>query len=590
MLDLAGGQGDRQRMVERRTVFAGAGPPPAVKLGLLALYLACDHAAILQRVGSLGPSAELAAYLVLYSGLALALVAAAFIASTMVRIGFAVLLAAGSVALHSYEWATGAPLVYEAFETMFASRGDAGDALSQHGGVLLRAVGAALILFVGIALPPRRSALPWGLAWLMPTGAVIALACLLYVRGGEGARALPAPFSPLAQGAILATLAVTEEDRPRQPVGIVPGPRGAAGDVVLVIDESVAANYLDINHRRGVHSGLAAERPGLEIANFGVAASAANCSAGSNLTLRFGGTRETYRRAYGEMPSLWAYAHRAGMRTVYLDGQRRAGALHNRMTADERAEIDHFVQLDQTPVPERDHQLARLLTERLGNGIRELIVVNKVGAHFPVADKFPDSAALFRPLPPRGRSEGIIDIASLPGGEAGTPEEWRRYRNAYRNTLAWSTGGFFDRFLPHVAGSGAMIVYTSDHGQDLHERGGPGDSTHCVPDPRPEEGAVPLVVIADSPAGADWHRVAAANFDRMSHFRVFPTLLQAMGYAPERTASFYGPTLLAPAREPLSFTSTYTASLGRAPSWRRIVRAELAAPPATDYAQVANVR
>lgn len=573
-------------MVERRTVFAGARGLPAIKLLMLALYLACDHAAVAQRVGSLGLSAELAAYLVLYSGLALALTAAAFIGSTPVRIGFAAVLAAGSVALHSYEWATGAPLVYEAFETMVASRGDAGDALRQHGGVLLRALGAALILFVAVALPPRRFGLPWSLAWLMPTGAMIALACLLYARGGEGARALPAPFSPLSQGAIMATLALTDESGPRRPVGIAPGPRPIAGDVVLVIDESVAANYLDINHRRGVRSGLAAERPGLAIANFGVAASAANCSAGSNLTLRFGGTRETYRQAFSEMPSLWAYARRAGLRTVYLDGQRRAGALQNRMTPEERAEIADFVQLDRTPVPERDHELARLLAERLGNSTRELIVVNKVGAHFPVADKFPDSAALFRPLPPRGRSEGIIDIASLPGAEAGTPEEWR----LYRNTVAWSTGGFFERLLPHVAGSRAVIVYTSDHGQDLHEHGDGGDSTHCVPDPRSEEGAVPLVVIADRADRVDWQKASRANFDRMSHFRVFPTLLQLMGYAPERTAGFYGATLFAPAQEPLSFTSTYTASLGRAPSWRRIVRAELAAPPASDYAQVAHVR
>lgn len=581
-------------MAEGNPVIARIGPWAAIKLALLALYLACDHAAVGLRLASLGLSLELAAYLALYACLALALVAAAFIGANGVRIAFAVVLGAASVALHSYEWATGAPLVYEAFETMVASRGDAGDAFARHGGVLLRAIGAALILFLAVALPPRRPLLPRELpqclAWLMPTGAVIALACLLYVRGGEGARALPAPFAPLAHGTIMATLAVTEGEHPRRAVAIAPGPARAAGDVVLVIDESVAANYLDINHRRGVRSGLAGGRPGLMIANFGVAASAANCSAGSNLTLRFGGTRETYRQAFREMPSIWAYAHRAGMRTVYLDGQRRAGALQNRMSAQERAEIDHFVQLGDAAVPRRDHELARLLAARLQNPVRELIVVNKVGAHFPVADKFPASAALFRPLPPRGRSVGIIDIASLPGTEPDTREAWRRYRNAYRNTLVWATGGFFDRLLPHVAGSGAVIVYTSDHGQDLHESDGAGDSTHCVSDPRPEEGAVPLVVIAAAPARIDWPRVAAANFDRMSHFRVFPTLLQAMGYASERTAAFYGPSLLAPASEPLSFTPTYAATLGREPSWRRIVRAELAAPPATDYVRVADVR
>src|SRR5690606_32041762 len=115
-----------------------------------------------------------------------------------------------SVALHSYEWTTGAPLVYEAFETMVASRGDARVAFLQHGEVLLRAIGAALILFLALALPPRGLALRWRVGWFAPAGAVLALACLLYVRGGEGARALPAPFSPLAQSTIMAALTLLE--------------------------------------------------------------------------------------------------------------------------------------------------------------------------------------------------------------------------------------------------------------------------------------------------------------------------------------------------------------------------------------------
>ncbi|MBT2135147.1 hypothetical protein KK137_12480 [Croceibacterium sp. LX-88] len=559
-----------------------------MKLLLLALYLCLDHAAVAERVTSLGLSTGLLAFATLYCALVLALCAAALIRSAPVRIVTAAVLAIGSVMLQSYEWATGAPLVYEAFETMVASRGDAGDALSQHGTTLMQAIGAASILFLAIALPPGRFALRHGIGWIVPVGAVAVLAGMLYWRGGEGARALPAPFSPLAQGAIMATLRAVEDERPRRAVDLTPGPALATGDVVLVIDESIAANYLDINQPAGVYSGLARGRPGVSVANFGVAASIANCSAGSNRTMRFGGTRANYRQAAEEMPSIWAYAHRAGLRTVYLDGQRRGGELQNLMTLAERAEIDDFIQVGDTPVPDRDHRLAQILGERLHNGTAELILVNKVGAHFPVADKFPDTAATFRPLPMRGRSEGITDIASLPGVTASSEEDWRLYRNAYRNTVAWSTGGFFDRLLPQVAGTGAVILYTSDHGQDLHERGGTGGSTHCVPDPRPEEGAVPLVVIADSDPKVDWPAYAAANFDGMSHFRLFPTMLALLGYAPEQTLAFYGPTLMSHTKDAYSFTPTYNASLGRSPSWRRLNRAELAVPPASDFAQVAH--
>lgn len=567
---------------------AGLPGTSVLKLLLVAFYLAWDYRAVAKRVMSLGLSFELAAYFLLYGLLAAALTAAAFIPGHVLRFVFAAVLAAGSVMLQSYEWTTGSPLTYGAFETMLASRGDASAAASQHGDVLLEALGAAAILFAAIALPPRRHALPFGLGWLLPAGAVLGLAGMLYVRGGEGARALPAPFSPIAQAGIMGALSLTEEAGPRRPVSIAPGKPLLPGDVVLVIDESVAARYLDIDHPAGVHSGLADERPGLEIVNFGIAASVTNCSAGSNRTLRFGGTRETYRHTAKVEPPIWAFARKAGYRTVYLDGQRMDGALQNLMDEAERGEIDDFVQLGDMAVPRRDHALADMLAERLHNGVAELILVNKVGAHFPVADKFPLAAAAFAPLPARGKTERIIDLGPVHGSHKGTPAEWRLYRNAYRNTLIWSTGGFFDRLLPRAAGSGAVILYTSDHGQDLHERGNPGKGTHCVNDPLPEEGAVPLVAI-DAAGGETlpWRAAAEAHFDATSHFRLFPTLLALMGYAPEKTAALYGPTLVSPEPDPMTFTANYFAALGREPGWRKVEPNELAAPPASDFAVLA---
>ena len=53
----------------------------------------------------------------------------------------------------------------------------------------------------------------------------------------------------------MAALELADDDAPRRPVTLVPGEPLVPGDVVLVIDESVAANYLDINHPDGVRSG-----------------------------------------------------------------------------------------------------------------------------------------------------------------------------------------------------------------------------------------------------------------------------------------------------------------------------------------------
>src|SRR3546814_16212679 len=69
--------------------------------------------------------------------------------------------------------------------------------------------------------------------------------------------------------------------------------------------------------------------PFARIYNYGLAASVTNCSVGSNVTLRYGGTRKDYQRINGTQPSIWAYARKAGLRTVYIEHQRTGRALQN---------------------------------------------------------------------------------------------------------------------------------------------------------------------------------------------------------------------------------------------------------------------
>lgn len=560
------------------------------KTVLLAGYLALDWRAIVGRVASLGISLELGFYIALFAILTTGLLAAAYIPARWPRLAVAVLCGAASVTLHGYEWTTASPLTYSAFETMLASRGDAGDALAQHAFDMARAVGAAALLFAAISLPPRSKNLPLGLHWMLPLFAFVLLLSILYVRGGEGSRALPAPYTPLAHAAIKLGLHIAVHDGPRRPVTLAPDGNATAGDIVLIVDESIAPTYLDINHPAGAYSGLAQEVDGLQIANFGIAAALTNCSAGSNKSMRFGGTRANFRDKAQRGPSVWAYASKAGYRTVYLDGQRMNGVLQNLADEAERAEIDDFVQLGgDVAVVDRDHALARLLSERLANDIREFIYVNKVGAHFPVADKFPLHAARYLPIPERGLYRTIIDMGPVHGSHRGTAAEWRLYRNAYRNTLEWNTGGFFDHLLPRAADSGAVMIYTADHGQDLHERGNPGKGTHCTNAPQPEEGAVPMVVIDQAGMGRhDWLASARAVKDGASQSRIFPTLLALMGYGAHDTRTGYGPSLQEPVRERLAFTTDWFAMLGKEPTWRPIDPGSLAVPDPADHLPLAD--
>src|SRR3546814_13446282 len=88
------------------------------------------------------------------------------------------------------------------------------------------------------------------------------------------------------------------------------------------------------------------------------------------------------------------------------------------------------------------------------------------------------------------------------------------------------------------------MIYTSDHGQNLHERGDPGLSTHCSVDPLQEEGVVPLVVIdGNRDLSMDWRRDVAHNHNRSSHYMIFLTLLELMGYDPTAVEKRYGRAL-----------------------------------------------
>src|SRR5690606_9159459 len=160
------------------------------------------------------------------------------------------------------------------------------------------------------------------------------------------------------------------------------------------------------------------------------------------------------------------------------------------------------------------------------DGIRDFHVTGVQTCALPISDEF----LRYQPALPRGRYLHVGDTGDRDGFD-GTAEDWLRYRNSYRNTLLWNVGEFFSRLLARADLSRAVILYTSDHGQDLHERGNPGLHTHCGGDPVVEEGLVPLVVLQGSGLPTlDWQAELEANRNRASHDNLIPTLLQLTGY------------------------------------------------------------
>ncbi|MGP6426180.1 sulfatase-like hydrolase/transferase [Pseudomonas pharyngis] len=538
---------------------------------LLIVYLLLYSEYYLDRLNAMGIGLAVLLFGAMFLTLTFALILTAYIRQTFIRHLFALTLFVSAVFFDVYTRVTADYLTYSSFVSLVYSGGFIQEAAYQYRGAIIHGLLNGLLLLFGIGLKPRHTIpVPNALRIAAPLCGVLLLSAVLFVRAGEGARGLPIMYTPLAYLNLFGYEALHNTVGPREPVTLARNGPAVGHDIVLIIDESISGNYLDINAPFGVHSNLKQARPGVEIFNYGYAASIANCSADTNITLRYGGTRADYMRINSTLPSIWQYAKKAGLRTVYIDAQRTGGNLQNLMNDAEKKDIDEFVQFDQTSVRDRDMAAAAKLIELLNDGKPQLVLINKVGAHFPVHDKYPDAFMAYRPTLPRGQFTEVADTGERPGFN-GQPDDWLLYRNAYKNTVLWNVGEFFSRVFAQANLNNALLIYTSDHGQDLHERGNPGLNTHCGGDPVEEEGLVPLVVIqGDQLQTLDWSAQLAANKDRSSHYNIFPTLLQLMGYDLPGIEAVYGKPLSVATADEFTFNYRFNARLGAKPEWKHI--------------------
>lgn len=556
---------------------------PLLKVVFLLAYLIAGLPQMAARLSAISPGA-IPVFLVLYGLCVAGLVGAAVVRYPVLRIVLAMLMASASVFQLSYEGAAAGPLNYGIAVDLVYEGHQLGPALATYGIAILKAGCVSLCLFLAIALPPPvRRRCPARYALLPVVAASLLLSGVVWQRGGFGTEGLPAAYPPLVYAGLMALDEVSKDVGTRPGLTGPPKTRRLAQDIVLIVDESVSGNYLDLTNADGVRSGLTEHRPRIRVINFGYAASIGICSTSSNRVLRFGGTQKNFHAAVVHWPSIWRYAHRAGMRTVYIDAQMTGGARQNRMTAREAADIDIHHQFDGVPVVLRDHKAADLIAAYSRNGRPDFIYLNKAGAHFPLTNKYPASAIHYRPVP---RPQGFAERAFADVLQSGIRTEgWRLYRNAYRNALRWSVGEFFDQLLAEIDLRHATILYTSDHGQDLHERGNPGANTHCgTGSTAQEQGVVPLAIIeGDGRRTFDWQASLSANYDRASAFRIFPTMLALMGYDRAAIRRDYGHPLDERPDNEFAFVEDFQALGGTSPRFRLIDGSQIVRPPRTDF-------
>ncbi|MDN3646358.1 hypothetical protein QWY75_09110 [Pontixanthobacter aestiaquae] len=502
----------------------------------------------------------------------LAVFAAAYVRCAWLRWSFAVFLALSTAIVLGAGAVTGVPISFFDFVTMIDARSALPDMYAMHGGIIMWASLPALLALFGVGLSPP--AYPkWLDAKTVQVGmillALVAAGFLIRtVYGTQGAvKAHAAPWLGLSYAALYGYESTQGHVGVREQVALPLSGGPPARDIVLIVDESVAGPYLDLINPDGERSGLLDAGRSWNVANFGITSSMTNCSMATNAGLRFGAQRDDFRRNIALAPSIWAHAQSAGLRTVYMYGQ-RGGRSENYMTDAEKLDIDEEIYFDGVEASLRDFRIADALAERLNNGVPEFILVNKYGVHFPLKDIVPDENAKQPDM------EGAAIIAGgIPlGEEASGPDGWAVYKAAYRRAVSRSVGGFFDHLDAQLAEDAPpfTMIYTSDHGQQFHERGLPGELVHCRKDAVMEEAVVPLAIVENEPAMIDWQQAATANRNRKSHFQIFPSLLRIMGYETNGVRGKYGPDLIDPEEDPQTFASEMHIHFGWEPLWHAV--------------------
>jgi lipid A ethanolaminephosphotransferase len=322
-----------------------------------------------------------------------------------------------------------------------------------------------------------------------------------------------------------------------------------ADHILLIVDESISGHWLGVNGAAvDTTPWLSSRPPG--VFNYGIASAISNLSSSSNIVLQTGLRPDALpdrelRSLRG--PNVFSYLSAAGFHTALIDAQTYSDSPPNLMTGFDLRRIDTVVRIREVArnLPEHavDFEALPRIRRLLESHPRTFTYLVKTGAHLPYGDKSPPEERPF----------------TRPGSSGA-----RAVREAYWNAIRWTTDHFLRELALELQASGrdVLVIYTSDHGQWLADERTADRriSPHAtVLDPPAEQASVPLLLIT---SGARTRAAIETRFserlvDASSAFEIFPTVLQAAGFARSDTALRYAPSLFEvdAAREPRSFVS-----------------------------------
>ncbi len=307
--------------------------------------------------------------------------------------------------------------------------------------------------------------------------------------------------------------------------------------IIWIVDESVRGDQLSVNNT-SLNTTPFLDSIEANIYSLGVASSGSVCSDYSHIIMMSGvqphqlPDKTNYIR---KSPTIFQYALKAGYHTNLIYSPGYEDEPHGFLTEYDFQFIEnrHHTKMLNPAMPHYNFDFKSLeeLEKIIGNQERSFTYFLKYGCHFHYETAYPPERKYFQP------TQQVSDWKR---------EDRQILLNSYYNALRWTVDEFFRSLmntLSEYTGKKILIIYTSDHGQNLLEY--PEiKMTHCMKENAPSVMAmVPMILMSPEPDNLSQHIPAINNRQSSpSHFQVFPSTLQWMGYDSSFINKKYGPT------------------------------------------------
>ncbi|MBL6988900.1 MAG: sulfatase-like hydrolase/transferase [Bacteriovoracaceae bacterium] len=519
-----------------------------IKLLLTAIFLITPNLIVFSRIAEMiskGNYVNLILFLGIWGISLIGLFSLLFHSNTKLRIFGGILVSISAFSGLCYFNISHHYMSYEDLELLWIERAQTSNALSFFWGQMMTPLALGITGLVAVILDApiigyfkKKGKLVNYAMTVMLIMPFPVLMGVTYIKAGYGAKGMPLQYSSISTFALYQ---IYEAFSPgmiekRGPLKATYIGAGTPRNIIYIVDESIRADYIDLNNDKGLTPYLKSQQT--RLANFGSIASANNCSGYSNAVLRMGATKKNLTNI-GKEPLIWNYAQKAGFKTYYFDAQLKNGKVQNFMNHLELQFVDEFVQLSNVEEYKRDIQFAKIIKETIKKPGKHFIYLNKRGAHFPYTTSYDYENPKFTP-------HMALDE------QLGKSKE--RLKNSYKNSVYWNVNNFFKELLGEEIYKDSIIFYTSDHGQNLMDS---GIMTHCnSQEPHPTEGYVPLMVLTDNEKWlTKYQNWAQISKNKLNHFSIFPTVISELGFNQSEVKKNYGGGLEQPISQDRAFSA-----------------------------------